>query len=84
MEAKMTTMSTRKDSPTNMPEVREALVEMCRPFGRIRHWSVESANDGLYRCIVCLGEPYRHALAAETLGGRTIGEAVCLEIRVRR
>ena len=64
--------------------VRETLVEMCRPFGRIERWEVESTNDGLYRCFVKLDEPENHELVAETLGGEIQQEQVCLEIRVRQ
>lgn len=66
-----------------MPEIRQTLIEMCRPFGGLEHWTIESANDGLYRCIVRLGDPENHRLLAQTLGGTPRGEEVCLEIRLR-
>ena len=69
---------------STMPEIRQTLLEMCRPFGGLNQWAVESANDGLYRCIVRLDEPHNHALLAEKLGGINEGEDVCLEIRLRR
>ncbi len=65
-------------------EIRNTLVEMCRPFGSIEHWAVEGANDGLYRCVVRLDEPDKHGLVAQTLGGELQDDEVCLEIRVRQ
>jgi hypothetical protein len=67
-----------------MADLRKTLIEMCRPFGTMQHWEVESANDGLYRCIVRLEEPRSHALFARTLGGHLCGQAVCLDIRLHR
>ena len=58
-------------------------MEMCRPFGTIEYWIVESANDGLYRCAVRLDEPEKHPLLAETLGGEIQGNSLYLQIRVR-
>ena len=69
------------DSTTT--DLRQTLTEMCRPFGLIQHWTVECANEGLYRCLVRLDEPEKHALVAETLGGDLQDEEICLEIRVR-
>ncbi len=75
-------------TPSCAPQIREALVEMCRPFGSIKHWAVdwadESINDGLYRCLVKLDEPSKHELVARTLGGELKEDEVCLEIRLRQ
>jgi hypothetical protein len=73
----------QRSSASDMPEVEETLREMCRPFGSIQHWTVESANDGLHRCFVQLDEPDKHSVVAETLGGQLSGNDLCLEIRVR-
>ena len=70
-------------STLGMPEIEETLVEMCLPFGAIQHWTVESDDDGLHRCVVQLDEPDNHAVAARTLGGYLHGNKLCLEIRVR-
>ncbi len=64
--------------------VREALMEMCRPFGTIESWQVESASDeGLYRCSVKLQEAGNYEEIAEKLGGEWNGDELSLEIRVR-
>ena len=68
--------------------VREALVEMCRPFGSIKHWAVDWADqgvdEGLYRCSVSLDEPEKHEAIAKALGGELKEDEVSLEIRVRQ
>ena len=73
----------RSSSSSAMPKIRETLREMCRPFAAIRHWSVESTNDGLHTCLVQLDEPDKHGLAAEALGIHFDGNDLCLRIRVR-
>ena len=65
-------------------DIRKALLEMCRPFGTIDHWKVESVNDGLYRCSVSLDEPEKHEEIAKVLGGELKEDEVSLEIRVRQ
>jgi hypothetical protein len=65
------------------PEIRETLIEMCRPFGRIEHCALQSNNDGLFRCAVRLVEPHKHGLLARTLGGTLRNGEVLLDIRVR-
>ncbi len=35
-------------------ELDETLNEMFRPFGPIAHYRVQSGNDGLFECLVCL------------------------------
>ena len=68
---------------SNTHQIQETLIEMCRPFGSIEQWTVESDKDGLYRCVVRLDEPEKHRLVSEALGGEVQGQDVCLEIRVR-
>ena len=63
--------------------IRTTIDEMCRPFGGVDHWQVESANDGLFRCSVRLADPRQNALMIETLGGRLQGRCVQLDIRLR-
>ena len=79
----MTNSELQKPSASSMAEIEETLLEMCRPFGPIQHWTVENANDGVHRCVVQLEERDQHAVAAETLGGQLDGNSLCLEIRVR-
>jgi hypothetical protein len=71
------------DEAEDVREIRRTLFEMCRPFGTIRRWKVESANDGLFRCSVHLAEAGNHSLMVQKLGGRVRGSDVCLEIRLR-
>jgi hypothetical protein len=63
--------------------IRTTIYEMCRPFGGVGQWQVESANDGLFRCSVRLVDPRQHALMVKTLGGRMHGHDVQLDIRLR-
>jgi hypothetical protein len=71
-------------SASTTAEIRKTLLEMCRPFGTIQHWTVEHADGGLYRCCVRLEEPERHRLVAQMLGGELHDDEVHLRIRVRQ
>ncbi len=75
-------MLTRSE-PTQM--IREALMEMCRPFGTIESWQVESSDeDGLYRCSVKLHEAANCEEMAAKLGAEWKGDELSVEIRVRQ
>lgn len=79
----LTARAKRRPSGSIVSLIRKTLAEMCRPFGIIRHWTVEIIKDGLYRCRVRLNEPEQHRLVAQTLGGVLLNDEICLEIRVR-
>ncbi len=66
--------------------IREALIDMCRPFGTIESWQVQDANEGLYRCSVKLhdADPYDYEEIAQKLGAEWNGEELRVEIRVRK
>jgi len=80
---RLNTRTERRPSASILSVIRKTLAEMCRPFGIIRHWTVEIIKDGLYRCRVRLKEPEQQRLAAQTLGGVLLNDEICLEIRVR-
>ena len=80
---RMNIRTKRCPSASILSVIRKTLAEMCRPFGIIRHWTVEIIKDGLYRCRVRLKEPEQQRLAAQTLGGVLLNDEICLEIRVR-
>ncbi len=71
-----------------MSQLGETLAELCRPFGSIANWAVDwsldSVDDGVYRCTVRLCDPEKHALAAKRLGGELKEHALCLDVRVRQ
>ncbi len=64
-------------------QIHETLDDMFRPFAPVERCSVESSNDGLYRCLVRLQEPDKHDLAARTLGGELHGDQMRFDIRLR-
>jgi hypothetical protein len=64
-------------------QIEQTLVEMCRPFGAIRHWSHEGTENGLHKCFVELDQPDKHALVAQRLGARLQNNNLYVEIRLR-
>jgi hypothetical protein len=74
----------QQDNGGNAELIGTTIHEICRPFGGVRHWQVESANEGLVRCSVRLADPRQHSLMVRTVGGRLHGRRVELDIRLRR
>lgn len=64
--------------------VREALAEICRPYGDIVRIEVEPEGDGAYICLVDLATAGQNAALCETLGGFSYGRGVGFHISVTR
>ena len=64
--------------------VREALAEICRPYGEIVRIEVEPAEEGAYICLIDLATAAQNAVLCRTLGGFSYGPGVGLHISVRR
>ena len=72
-----------QDIGGNADLIGTTIDEICRPFGGVYHWQVESANEGLVRCSVRLIDPRQHSLMVRTVGGRVQGRRVEFDIRLR-
>jgi hypothetical protein len=64
--------------------VREALAEICRPYGDIVRIEVEADGDGAYICLVDLATAGQNEALCRTLGGFSYGRGVGFHISVRR
>ena len=64
------------------PEIRETLIDMCRPFGNIEYCRIHYEGDGRCQCVLRLADAGRQGLAASTLGATLENEELHLEIRL--
>ncbi len=67
---------------SRIPEIREALIDMCRPFGSIEYCRIHYASDGLCQCVLRLADADRQLLAASTLGAKLENGELHLDIRL--
>ena len=63
--------------------VIDRLITSARPLGDVEHWKFSrSLKHHVIRFFIELDDPTKHQSLAQKLGGRVIGNEVCLEIRL--